>query len=107
MDNPRSEKRKKIRILSTDVLISASLIPVGTDVEIFGFVVDTSAQGFQISIPKEIAPQTTVKLTITRLSEDAPWESEDFIAKIRWCRQDEFLTSFNVGVEIMNLALVK
>ena len=66
MDDAISDTKQKVRVLASDELVSASLIPLGTEEEILGFVVDTSAHGFQISIPKAIPQDTLVELTITR-----------------------------------------
>lgn len=105
MTENNSEKRHKERTLTVDELISASLKPVGTDEEIFGFVVDMSAHGFQISIPREIPAGTTIELSITRQLDDDLWETENFQAKVRWCRQDEIMQdSFNIGVVVIDLA---
>jgi hypothetical protein len=104
MDDSTSENRKKTRTLATGELISVSLRPDGTDKEILGFVVDKSADGFQISIPEEIAPQTIVFITTTRQSESGSGESESFIVKIRWCKKDTYFDGFDVGVEILGFA---
>lgn len=103
MAENNSENRRKVRILAVDELISASLQPVGKPSEgIFGFVVDMSAHGFQISIPEKIPVGTIIELSITRQSDDDLWETEHFQANVRWCRQDELMEdSFNVGVEIL------
>jgi hypothetical protein len=107
MGDSRSENRKKVRTLATDELISASLRPEGTEEEILGFIVDTSTNGFQISVPKEIALHTTVHLTITRQTESGSGLSENFIARVRWCKRDIIFTGFEIGVEILNFAVVE
>jgi hypothetical protein len=108
MSDSNKEKRRKERILATDELISVALTPVGTDDEILGFVVDTSAHGFQITVSQEIPPKTTVKISITKQVDGDTWETDTLIARVKWCRQDEFLTdSYNIGVEISDIALVE
>jgi len=104
MDDANSEPKQKERVLALDELISASLTPVGTSEEILGFVVDTSAHGFQISIPKAIPPDTIVELTITRLADDEVWEINKFLAKVRRCDPDELLEeSFNIGIKVLEI----
>ena len=103
-----SDTEQKIRVLSTEELISASLTPVGTGEEILGFVVDTSAHGFQISVPKVIPTETIVELTITRQEADDLWEIKKFLAKVHRCEPDELLEdSYNIGVKVLGLALAK
>ena len=104
MDDAISDTKKKVRVLATEELVSASLTPVGTEEEIMGFVVDTSAHGFQISIPKEITPETIVELTIIRKTEENLWEIKKFLAKVRRCEPDELLEeSYNIGVRVLEL----
>ena len=104
MDDAISDTKQKVRVLASDELVSASLIPLGTEEEILGFVVDTSAHGFQISIPKAIPPETIVELTITRQTEENLWETQKFLARVRRCEPDELLEeSFNIGVRILEL----
>jgi hypothetical protein len=104
MDDANSEPKQKERVLALDELISASLTPVGTSEEILGFVVDTSAHGFQISIPKAIPPDTIVELTITRQADDDVWEINKFLAKVRRCDPDELLEeSFNIGIKVLEI----
>jgi hypothetical protein len=107
MGDSRSENRKEVRTLAADELISASLRPEGSEEEILGFIVDTSTNGFQISVPKEIALHTTVHLTINRQTESGSGEAENFIARVRWCKRDIIFTGFEVGLEILNFALVE
>ena len=108
MSESNQEKRRKERVLAADELISVSLTPAGTDEEILGFVVDSSAHGFQITVSKEIPPKTTVKISITRQVDGNTWETDTLIARVKWCRQDDFLeASYNIGVEISDLALVE
>lgn len=108
MDDAISDTKQKVRVLSTEELISASLTPMGTGEEILGFVVDTSAHGFQISVPKAILPETIVELTITKQEEDDLWEIKKFLAKVRRCEPDELLEdSYNVGVKVLGLALTQ
>jgi hypothetical protein len=104
MDDANSEPKQKVRVLASDELISASLTPLGSEEEILGFVVDTSAHGFQISIPKAIPPETIVELTITRLAEDDIWEINKFLAKVRRCEPDELLEeSYNIGIKVLEI----
>jgi len=104
MDDTNSEPKQKVRVLASDELISASLTPLGTEEEILGFVVDTSAHGFQISIPRALSPETIVELTITRLAEDDVWEINKFLAKVRRCDPDELLEeSYNIGIKVLEI----
>jgi len=104
MNDAISDTKQKVRILAIDELVSASLTPLGTEEEIMGFVVDTSAHGFQISIPTAIPPETIVELTITRLTEENLWEIKKYLAKIRRCEPDELLEeSYNIGVRVLEL----
>jgi hypothetical protein len=104
MDDTNPENRKEERIPTTGKMISVSVRPEGEEEEILGFVVDKSADGFQFSLSKEIAPYTIAFLTLTYHSESVSGESQDFIAKIRWCKKDTLVGGFRVGVEILGLA---
>jgi len=104
MDDTNSEPKKKVRVLASEELISASLTPLGSEEEILGFVVDTSAHGFQISTSRVIPPETIVELTITRLAEDDIWEINKFLAKVRRCEPDELLEeSYNIGIKVIEV----
>jgi hypothetical protein len=104
MDDTKSEKRKEVRTPIAGRMISASIRPQGKENEFLGFVVDRSADGFQVSTTNEIAPDTIVFLKLTYHSESVSGESQDFIAKIRWCKKNTLAEGFNVGVEILRSA---
>jgi hypothetical protein len=96
-----SEKRRIERFLADDTLISVTLKPVGHDKEVWGLVTDTSAYGFQISIPLEIQPKTSVLVTITKRLGPDHIETEHLVGIVRWCRPDTILEdTYSIGIEI-------
>ena len=84
-------------------MISVAVRPKGEEIEFLGLVVDQSADGFQFSITHEIAP-STIFFKLPYHSESVSGESQDFIAKIHWCKKNTFAGGFNVGVEILRSA---
>jgi len=100
-------KRRKERTLVETELISVTVKPADIDEEVYGFLVDTSIYGVQISQPIEITPETTVELGITKKLDDGSWEVENLRGKVRWCNPDNFALGYNIGVELQKVSLVK
>jgi hypothetical protein len=102
-DNP-PEMRQHERFLVGDKLISVTLKPFGHDKEIWGIVTNTSINGFQISLPLRIDPETMVAITVTRELEEDLSEIEHYVARVRWCKPDDLLDeTYNLGIEILEL----
>jgi hypothetical protein len=100
-DYTGENRRKKERTPVETELLSVTIKPADTDEEIYGFLVDTSIYGIQISLPVEVTPDTTVELGITKKLDDGTWEVENLHGKVRWCNPDNFALGFNVGVELL------
>jgi hypothetical protein len=98
------EKRKEERTPTAGMMISVSVRPEGEEEESLGLVVDKSANGFQFSCFREIAPDTIVFLSVTDHLKSSPGGSQDFIAKTRWCKKNTLVGGFGVGVEILGFA---
>ncbi len=72
-DYTGENRRKQERTLVETELLSVTIKPADTDEEIYGFLVDTSIYGIQISLPVEVTPNTTVELGITKKLADGTW----------------------------------
>ena len=102
-DNP-TEMRQYERFLVGDTLISVTLKPFGHDKDIWGIITNTSTNGFQISIPLRIDPETMVAITVTRELEEDLSEIENIVGRVRWCKPDDLLDeTYNIGIEIIEL----
>ena len=98
------ELRQHERFLVEDTLISVTLRPFGYNKDVWGIVTNTSMNGFQISVPLEILPETMVSITVTRKLDDELTEVEHLVGRVRWCKADELLDeTYNLGIEIQDL----
>ena len=108
MEESFKEKRRQGRSLVSDILTSATIKPIGGKAEIWGMVVDSSSRGIMVSLPKEIALDTKVDITITHQTEDGPMESKEYLGRVCWCEPDKQMeNTFNLGIEFLNLRVVK
>jgi hypothetical protein len=104
MSDNAPEMRQHERFLVGDRLISVTLKPFGQDKEIWGIVTNTSLNGFQISMPLPLNPETLVAITVTRELEGDLSEIEHFVGRVRWCKPDDLLDeTYNIGIEIKDL----
>jgi hypothetical protein len=108
MEESFKEKRRHGRSLVSDILTSATIKPIGVGSEVWGMVVDSSSRGIMVSLPQEIAVDTKVDITITHQTEDGPMESKQYLGRISWCEPDEHMeNTFNLGIEFLNLRVIK
>lgn len=108
MEDSFKEKRRFGRSLASDILTSATIKPIGGGAEVWGMVVDSSSRGVMVSLPKKIPPDTKVDISITHQTEDGPMESKQYLGRISWCEPNEHLeNTFNIGIEFLNLRVIK
>jgi hypothetical protein len=108
MEDSSKEKRRYSRSLVSDILTSAIIKPIGGGAKVWGMVVDSSSRGVMVSLPKEIATDTKVDISITHQTEDGPMDSKQYLGRICWCEPDELMeNTFNIGIEFLKLRVIK
>lgn len=89
--------------MATDRILSVVLKPRDGGEKIFGMVTDSSKQGIQVSVARELVPETEVEVFFAVGSTDVDDEgvaTRKVRGVVRWCRENEFVgTSYDVGIE--------
>ena len=102
-DNRRQTDRTHVH----DHLLVADIKSMDEQTTTQGMIVNSSANGVQISLPAEITANSKVEIALTNQAENSVWKSKKYMGKVCWCQPDGSVDGlFNAGIQFVELLSV-